>query len=262
MCRWLYSVLLRLHPREFRERFGAEMLDIFEQESRAGNRAALLMDGAISAFRQRALRPAFEKPTLPAAGPAQLAPVFQTLPGGLPRRSALVNGALITVALLSVVNFAAARGGGGIRKLLIGGTYFRPSVLPVEQRPAPGNEFADRVEVGSSRVSRADETAEIYFRTVRVLRALDGDGDGVVSAPEMASASTALVRLDKDGDGTLSAQECDIRAESMHAHPVLSALDADGNGTISRHEIQTAPTLLKAIDADGDGTLTAAEVRP
>ena len=262
MCRWLYTVVLRLHPRGFRERFGAEMLDIFDQESRSGNRGTLLIDGVISAFRQRALRPALEKPTVPVAGPAQLVPVFQTLSGGLPRSSALLNGALITVALLSVVNFAAARGGGGVRKLLIGGTYSRPSVLPLEQRAAPRNEVADRVEVQSSRVNRADRLAEIYFKTVRVLRALDRDADGIVSASEMAGASAALVRLDKNGDATLSADECGTPAESMHAHPVLSALDADGNGTISRREVEIAPALLKTLDADADGILTAAEVRP
>jgi hypothetical protein len=42
-----------------------------------------------------------------------------------------------------------------------------------------------------------------------ILAALDTDGDGEISAAEVAAAPTALKKLDKDGDGRLS--EDDVR---------------------------------------------------
>jgi hypothetical protein len=51
--RFAYRLILRAHPVPFRERFGAEMLWIFDAEcSRGAGR--LLMDGALSAVRQHA----------------------------------------------------------------------------------------------------------------------------------------------------------------------------------------------------------------
>lgn len=53
MKRRLYRGLIGLHPREFRERFGDEMLAVFEQ---AGETTALLVDACWSVLRQRVLR--------------------------------------------------------------------------------------------------------------------------------------------------------------------------------------------------------------
>jgi len=40
-----------------------------------------------------------------------------------------------------------------------------------------------------------------------ILKALDTDGDGVISADEIANASAALKTLDKNGDGKLTLDE-------------------------------------------------------
>lgn len=40
-----------------------------------------------------------------------------------------------------------------------------------------------------------------------LVQALDGNGDGVISADEIAAAPTVLAELDSDGDGSLSRQE-------------------------------------------------------
>ena len=45
-----------------------------------------------------------------------------------------------------------------------------------------------------------------------VMRALDVDGDGVLSRKEIANASAALQLLDEDGDGELSAEELGTRS--------------------------------------------------
>lgn len=263
MGSFVYRALLRLHPRAFRERFGPEMVDIFEQEHRTKRRAGLLIDAFISAVRQRTFAPASQK-QMPVAGPAQLiaVPVFQTLEGGLPSRSSLVNGAIITVVLLSVVNFTAARGGGSARNLLIGGISSRPYVLPVKPSPVARNEVRSQVEVSSPAVNPADRKADNYFRAMEVLRELDGDGNGIVSALEITGAASTLARLDSNGDGGLDPQECGTLKASMHTHPTLSVLDADGDLTISAREIQGAPAALRTLDINRDGMLTPAEVHP
>lgn len=56
MLRPLYRCLVRLHPRMFRDRFGGEMLWIFEEAAACGGAAALFADGLRSLFRQWLLR--------------------------------------------------------------------------------------------------------------------------------------------------------------------------------------------------------------
>jgi hypothetical protein len=53
-ARLLYRLLLRLHPAGFRNRFGEEMLWIFDLSSSAAETAYILCDGARSVFMQHA----------------------------------------------------------------------------------------------------------------------------------------------------------------------------------------------------------------
>lgn len=57
----LYRLLLRLHPRAFRERFAPEMLWIFEESNQP---APLLLDAALSLLRQYARPQPSPQPTL------------------------------------------------------------------------------------------------------------------------------------------------------------------------------------------------------
>src|SRR5436309_314368 len=57
MGRLFYVCLLSLHPRPFRERFGEEMIDIFDEGAGSRRRVALFVDAFISLFRQWVLRP-------------------------------------------------------------------------------------------------------------------------------------------------------------------------------------------------------------
>jgi hypothetical protein len=54
MTRFLYRCLIGLHPRAFRERFGDEMLCVFDEA--AGTSGMFLADGVGSLARQRILR--------------------------------------------------------------------------------------------------------------------------------------------------------------------------------------------------------------
>jgi hypothetical protein len=64
-------------------------------------------------------------------------------------------------------------------------------------RPRPGGEGGEGAEGGGHRRPPASP----------LLRLLDADRDGALSAEEIANASKALLKLDKDGDGALSREE-------------------------------------------------------
>jgi hypothetical protein len=55
MSRFLYRFLICLHPREFRERFGEQMLCVFDEGGEPGA-ATCLLDGCVSLARQWLLR--------------------------------------------------------------------------------------------------------------------------------------------------------------------------------------------------------------
>ena len=57
----LYRFLILLHPREFRERYGDEMILIFEDATASWCIGSLLLDAARSLLRQWFLRPAILK---------------------------------------------------------------------------------------------------------------------------------------------------------------------------------------------------------
>lgn len=112
-----------------------------------------------------------------------------------------------------------------------------------------------------------------------IIRALDADKDGEISAAEIANAPAALKTLDLDGDGAISAAELHARrsgsaptppagAPARHGDgnrpvdPVMLALDADKDGALSATEIANAAASLKALDANSDGKLTPDELRP
>lgn len=109
--------------------------------------------------------------------------------------------------------------------------------------------------------------------------ALDADGDEVISADEIANASSVLTDLDTDGDGVLSFPECmgfssdddDQQAPPAGrggaggqppAPPIFSALDTSGDEVADEFEIADAPSSLLELDENGDGQLQPDEYRP
>lgn len=102
--------------------------------------------------------------------------------------------------------------------------------------------------------------------------AVDADKDGRVTKAELdAWRAAAATRLDADGDGLLSADEIaagriedmTARAQQMAAR-MVERLDADGDGLLSAAEMAARPMPARAfdrIDADGDGAVTEAELQ-
>lgn len=113
-----------------------------------------------------------------------------------------------------------------------------------------------------------------------LVRALDVDHDGVISAGEIASAASSLRLLDTNADGVISAEElhpprpadAPTRAgqtppaadgdRPRPPSPLMHALDTDRDGALSAAEIANAPASLRALDKNGDGQLTGDELRP
>lgn len=132
-----------------------------------------------------------------------------------------------------------------------------------------------------------------------IIKALDADGNGELSAKEIDNAPAALRSLDKNKDGKLTREEMfgempggrpgePARAGGREAAPqgdrgqgsggpegrgpgggpggrlatlpIFKALDADGNGELSASEIDNAATALRSLDKNKDDKLTRDEL--
>ncbi len=100
-----------------------------------------------------------------------------------------------------------------------------------------------------------------------VFKALDKDGDGALSAEEIAGASAALITLDKDGDGKLSAEEIrpvmQPRGETpgQVAHRTFESFDKNTDGKITADELpERTKAMIERADANKDGAVTEEEL--
>src|SRR4051794_33562505 len=110
MLRHLYRCAVRLHPPSFRERFGDEMLYIFDQQKRGTLGAfGLVLDSFLSLLRQWTFRPQFEI-SPPARSVAQSTSKgslsFATLENFRPRTSAIVHGMVLSILLFCTTAYA------------------------------------------------------------------------------------------------------------------------------------------------------------
>ena len=95
-----------------------------------------------------------------------------------------------------------------------------------------------------------------------IMRVLDADKDGELSADEIANASTALLTFDQDGDGVLSRDELQPprppRGEGFVEH--VMSFDKDGDGLVTKAEMpERMQRLLERGDTNGDGAIDEAE---
>jgi uncharacterized protein YuzE len=211
-----------------------------------------------------------EHATGPPAASTQTAPsglpLFISFGDDSPRPSALLYGGILAIATFAAISFLISHGGQHAMRL-IGSHGGNPShIVPAPTRAA-GTDLDAQVKLRPP----PDQSVHEYFTSMPVLRALDADHDGVLSAVEIANAPADLRTLDLNGDGKLSADECGLhvpdaslntRCLYMRMHPILDVLDADGDGEISAAEIARAAAALRSLDISGDGMLTMRELVP
>ena len=115
--RAFYSIVLRMHPRSFREQFAAEMLWVFDEAERASQSSGFCLDAVRSLVRQWLCRPWIWKIAGAATGPlltfwmgAKVVPQPPSDDRGIDLGLVVAAGALILVCLaviLSVESFRA-----------------------------------------------------------------------------------------------------------------------------------------------------------
>jgi hypothetical protein len=109
MLRRLYRCAVRLHPSNFRRRFGEEMLYVFDQRKGTLPALVVMLDCVFSLLRQWTLRPhiGIEPPAAPLlTSAADHIPAFEILDPFRPRATAIINGAVLSLILFCMSVFA------------------------------------------------------------------------------------------------------------------------------------------------------------
>jgi hypothetical protein len=134
-------------------------------------------------------------------------------------------------------------------------TYTRPGEYRIR---AEGMGNCDGNVTTSLRVLPAPETA----RTDERVRAMDENGDGVVTRSEWRATLAEFRQRDTNRDGVLSGTE--LRADASAGDERDPAarfqdLDANRNGVVTRNEWPRSDSEFRSMDQDADGVITRAE---
>ena len=105
-----------------------------------------------------------------------------------------------------------------------------------------------------------------FSRFDPLLRALDSNGDGVISSSEISNASTSLLKLDQNGDGRLTVNE--VRPNSGRggdptgmAQHMIEEFDQNGDGKLSKTELpDRMQAMFNQMDVNKDGFVTQDEL--
>jgi Ca2+-binding EF-hand superfamily protein len=93
---------------------------------------------------------------------------------------------------------------------------------------------------------------------------LDLDGNGVLSAAELAASPIGVGALAIDDDGTVSLSELRhflVDGRRAVEFGLLFALDANQDGVLQPLEIANAASSLKRLDRNDDGVVSRSEAR-
>ena len=238
MIRMFYAILVRLHPRAFREEFAEEMLWIFDQESGVRCRARLFVDVFVSLGRQRWFRNHESAPLSSADG----GPAFYVSAASMPRPAALVNGLLSSIVAFAAVAFLIVHGGGtsGFVKL--------PTItIASSNAPMPRDWLEPQTPGALIQLIRSADYAVVIAPVQD-------------KAPPLNPELAALLPTARSGYPSNSA----ARVET--ASLLFQGLDINRDGVIMRSEwvqrVQPgAQALLECADLDHDGGLSLDEMR-
>lgn len=252
MLRSLYIQLLRLHPAPFRQRYGDEMLSIYDEAARSGRPWPLFGDACVSLGRQWLLRENEPEPQPASLPSSDGVPVFYCADQSMPPKSALFNGGLVALAAFALVGFALGHGQGrrpwnttfqGSNRAVAGSTGF--GVEGGQSAIAFGGGASGS---GSSRSSDVG-TDSVWVRILRFY-------ENVFSrprppAPPPATAASWTPAPPPSQTATPSGRSVVYLALSPRT------FDVNHDGIVSTDEIANASASLRGMDRNGDGRLTA-----
>jgi hypothetical protein len=229
--RLLYRLLLCLHPRDFRERFGEEMMSIFDASP---ERWRLIADALTSTGRQRYARPSFHP---------------------LTRWEA----ALLGVAMTSLSFFGfGLLVNDGVHRMNVSLRTRETHILDT----LPGRRVATQLFRDFRPLAAIDanhdsvlSAAEMANAPARLLD-LDRDHYGMLNAAECTRTRNIKLRIGRFAEIAAVADPM----TAMLANPALAALDLDRDAALSPEEIRQAGASLFRLDADGDLELAPEEL--
>ena len=140
-------------------------------------------------------------------------------------------------------------------------TYTRPGEYRIRAEGmgnCDGNVTTNLRVLPAPDAPRADERV----RTDERVRAMDENGDGVVTRSEWRATLAEFRQRDTNRDGVLSGTELRADASANEERDPAARfqdLDANRNGVITRNEWPRSETAFRAMDEDGDGVITRAE---
>ena len=261
--RKLYVFLVRIHPRPFRTRFGAEMVEIFDQAGSLRARLQLVADGAVSVGRQWLARPEYwSEPDSPVAVERGV-PVFYSFGDDRPDSHALFRGALASLVTFTVLSSLMGR--GGIRE--------RMSSLQLEESVAPIVRLATRVPFGGSSLADAPgyagtlpapppaarETPGILDKLVNSLSQVFGRSAAPKNLGAGARAAVGMAAVSRRSLRAVENPEAVTAAQYFSAVAVLSAIDMNHDRIVTASELSGAAKALERLDGNADGWLSAVE---
>lgn len=248
MVRQLYILLIRLHPRAFRERFGDEMLSIFDQSASQGSRAWLFADALSSTLRQHVLRPVAERAPSPLPYNSDGVPLFVAIDDSRPRPWILSHGALLTLAAWCALSIGISTGNHN-RAARVDPARAHRLVAKPSQSSQARNQLTRKYEppllLRMLSFFGVEPAASLDADTLILKRAGSGSP---TDRTKTADQNPAHVILTKPSTGAGATSD-----------PLFNALDSDLDSNLSVFEIARASEALLKLDANHDRSLTRAE---
>lgn len=269
MIRRLYRLLVRLHPQEFRDRFGDEMVLIYDDVSNLRGRASLFADAILSACRQHVLRGGAGMTVSTLRRNPDGGPLFAGIENSRPSLLILANGCAATaVAWLGLSFMMSPARDHRMARLEFGGAH---RLVDSRLYPPP---VQIRASGPSAKQAARAEDRQPQARSVPSGKAARSIWSRMLSAFGVTSgAEPDAIALKARNDG-MYASAPQNASRARQPHPVLlspsigalytsdllvNSIDRDLDLRLSASEIGLAPERLLSLDNNHDGRLTAEE---